>query len=430
MEKNTIIHGKSEEKLKQFPDNIFDSCATDPPYAIGFMNKHWDYQLPSVDLWKEVYRVLKPGAHMLVACGTRTQHRMVCNVEDAGFEVRDVITWHYGSGFPKSMDISKAIDKELGAEREVIGKQNYTVNDKRSGAYASQEATERDRLQLDITASATAEAKAMEGWGTAIKPATEFWTLVRKPLSENTIAANVLKHGTAGLNIDACRIAFENEEDEKSAVWGRGTDILGSNYVGGTHGNGKENIAPNNLGRFPANLVFSHSPECVYMGQATTKSSIGGQNRFSKNAFVRNEDPAIKNTGYGDENGLETIENWQCAHGCPVKMLNEQSGLLKSGQLNPLATEKQNDAVYGNYKQAIVNQFDANQGFASRFFYCAKASTDERNKGLEKLGLVNDHPTVKPVNLMRWLVKLITPKHGLLLDPFAGSGTTCIAAKL
>jgi hypothetical protein len=390
MEKNTIIHGKSEEKLKQFPDNIFDSCATDPPYAIGFMNKHWDYQLPSVDLWKEVYRVLKPGAHMLVACGTRTQHRMVCNVEDAGFEVRDVITWHYGSGFPKSMDISKAIDKELGAEREIIStgkpvKRMIPGSDQeKTGSWIKDNGRE---FIPTATASATAEAKAMEGWGTGIKPATEFWTLVRKPLAENTIAANVLKHGTAGLNIDACRIAFENEEDEKSAVWGRGTDILGSNYVGGTHGNGKENIAPNNLGRFPANLVFSHSPECVYIGQATTKSSVGGKNQFAKSTFVRNIHADKKNTGYGDENGLETIENWQCAHGCPVKMLNEQSGLLKSGQLNPLATEKQNDAVYGMCMEIIsrllLTSLTQTRGLHHGFFTAPKQARTKEIKDLK-----------------------------------------------
>lgn len=146
---NKILCGDSGELLKQLPENLFDSCVTDPPYAIGFMNKHWDYTIPSIDHWKEIYRVLKPGAHALVACGTRTQHRMVCNIEDGGFEIRDVICWHYGQGFPKSLDISKTIDRN--------------------------------------------EAEKWSGWGTGLKPATEFWTLCRKPYNLYSKRRNTMK---------------------------------------------------------------------------------------------------------------------------------------------------------------------------------------------------------------------------------------------
>ena len=225
MTEQKILCGNSLELLKTFPDNHFDAVVTDPPYGLSFMNKHWDYDVPTVELWREVLRVLKFGGHILVACGTRTQHRMAVNIEDAGFEIRDVITWHYGSGFPKSLDVSKAIDKAAGAERE-------------------------DREDNPITAP-TDEAKEWDGWGTALKPSTEFWTLARKPLSENTIAENVLKYGTGGINIDGCRVKTSDGGDRgrpphtPNKIFGNGE---GTNLTESEH---------NNLGRFPANLILA-----------------------------------------------------------------------------------------------------------------------------------------------------------------------------
>ena len=400
MDINKIITGRCEEVLKTFPDNFFDSCVTDPPYGISFMNKHWDYAIPPVSTWQEVYRVLKPGAHILVACGTRTQHRMAVNIEDAGFEIRDVISWIYGQGFPKSLDISKAIDKLNGVEREVIA-----VKETKSGGMARVNKANKDQgfrpnnynehgNTFEVTAPATDAAKQYDGYGTALKPATEFWTLARKPISEDTIAANVLKHGTGGLNIDACRIPFANEDDQQSAVWGRGTDILSGNYVGAQHGNGKENIEANPKGRFPANVVLDE-----FAG----------------------------------------------------KLLDEQSGQLTSGTLSGQIRSQAN--TYGTPTDD-PHFFAGDSGGASRFFYCAKAGRSERNKGLEKFQIKpllwssgsknagsfqhentnktsqNNHPTVKPIELMRWLIKLITPQKGIVLDPFAGSGSTCIGAKL
>jgi site-specific DNA-methyltransferase (adenine-specific) len=385
MELNKVYHGKMEKVLPVFPEDMIDSIIGDPPYGLSFMGKKWDYDVPSVDQWKEAYRVLKPGGYMLIACGTRTQHRMVVNIEDAGFEIRDVITWHYGSGFPKSLDISKAIDKLAGVERDIVG--TGTSNYK----------NDEGKIEFAITKATSDEAKEWEGWGTALKPATEFWTLCRKPLSEPTVAENVLKHGAGGINIDACRIEFVNEEDKKSAVWGRGTDILGGNYVGATHTSGKENIEPNAQGRFPANLILDE--------------------------FMAAE-------------------------------LDKQSGVLTSGHMDTISQGK-NYGIYGKYNGKKVYA-EGDTGGASRFFYIAKPSQYERNKGLKgrrarfmdesrKEGSAsgtnprnrgaetqreNFHPTVKPIELMRYLVKLITPKGGIVLDPFCGSGSTLIACKL
>ena len=182
----TICHGDSLEVLKTFPDNSIDSVVTDPPYGLSFMGKKWDYDVPAVELWKEVLRVLKPGGHALIACGTRTQHRMAVNIEDAGFEIRDVISWVYGSGFPKSLNIGKAIDKIQGSQREIIA----------TRVKSSQHGCKSDGVKhsggvLGSIVDYTRGTSPYEGWGTALKPAVEFFTLVRKPISEKNIAENV-----------------------------------------------------------------------------------------------------------------------------------------------------------------------------------------------------------------------------------------------
>ncbi|MFZ9048842.1 MAG: DNA methyltransferase, partial [Poseidonia sp.] len=196
---NQIICGDNVETLRTLPDACVDACVTDPPYGLAFMGKRWDYDVPSSEVWQEVLRVLKPGGHLLAFAGTRTQHRMAVRIEDAGFEIRDMIAWVYGSGFPKSLDVSKAIDKAAGAEREVVGKNQNDRNSKSSIVnFQNGSAT--------ITAPATEAAKQWAGWGTALKPALEPITVARAPLS-GTVAANVLEHGTGALNVDGCRVA-------------------------------------------------------------------------------------------------------------------------------------------------------------------------------------------------------------------------------
>jgi len=226
-----LLNGDCLEQMKQLPDNSVDSIVTDPPYGISFMAKKWDYGVPKVEVWKEAMRVLKHGGHALIACGTRTQHRMVVNIEDAGFEIRDVVSWIYGSGFPKSLNISKAIDKAAGVEfaakpAEGVG----FMNAEGKGGYNV------TQNQLTRKGKSTEEAKQWDGWGTALKPACEFFTLCRKPLSEKTVAANVLKWGTGGINIDGCRVGTEN-------------------------------------GRFPANLIHDGSQQVLELFPETNKDS-------------------------------------------------------------------------------------------------------------------------------------------------------------
>ena len=350
-----ICHGDSLEVLKTFPDNSIDSVVTDPPYGLSFMGKKWDYDVPAVELWKEVLRVLKPGGHALIACGTRTQHRMAVNIEDAGFEIRDVISWVYGSGFPKSLNIGKAIDQIQGNERRVIGndrsgaKRNYMRGDYKGGIY-------------DLTRGTS----PYEGWGTALKPAVEFFTLVRKPISEKNIAENVLKWGTGGINIDGCRV--EIPEGDTSGYW-----------------------------------------EQIKQGNAPN-----GIKALSKIVYEQGARPRI----YDSE---------------PPKD-------IPTGRFPANFIHDGSDEV----TELFLNN-------ASRFFYTAKASPSERIEGLEGMPLgeppasarskpaegrknalgeprANHHPTVKPLALMQYLIRLITPPDGVVLDCFAGSGTTGVAA--
>jgi DNA modification methylase len=363
MEINTIIHGDCFEVLKSYPDNFFDSIVTDPPYGISFMNRKWDYDIPTVELWKEVIRVLKPGGHALVACGTRTQHRMAVNLEDAGFEIRDIVSWVYGSGFPKSLNVGKAIDKLEGNEREVIGEKLFCRSE--SNCYAQDEWT---RQQAGKNIAITKGNSEWEGWGTALKPSVEFFTLCRKPLSEKTVAKNVLKWGTGAINIDDCRVDFLNEIDKKEACSLRPNYKLHNEkrvVFDCLNGKGTEKRG-NPQGRFPANFIYDGSDEVIELFPETKSGEIQGVKQKQK----------VTNVAYG-----------KFSH-------------------------------HSNYNP----HYKSNSGSASRFFYCAKASPSERNMDCE-----NKHPTVKPIKLMSYLVRLITPPDGVVLDCFGGSGTTAIA---
>ena len=347
-------------------DNSVDSIVTDPPYGLSFMGKKWDYDVPGEDIWRECLRVLKPGGHLLSFAGTRTQHRMACAIEDAGFEIRDMIAWVYGSGFPKSLDVSKAIDKAAGAEREVVG--SYRVGGTAAkGKHKGRVAADADEgtaagcfRDLDITTPATPDALRWQGWGTALKPALEPITVARKPLI-GTVAANVLAHGTGALNIDGCRVGT-------SDVLSFGSRELGDGIKYGKCKPTTEGVQ-NPQGRFPANLIHDGSDEVLALFPD------------SKGALA----PV-----YGKQG------NQKCHTG--------------------------DNGIYGHYEQRDTPMFPRNDtGSAARFFYCAKASRAERGEG-------NVHPTVKPLALMRYLVRLVTRKGGIVLDPFMGSGTTGVAA--
>jgi DNA modification methylase len=437
---NQLHLGDCLEVLKTLPENSVDSIVTDPPYGLsaapnsgkkstgGFMGKKWDYDVPSVEIWKECLRVLKPGGYLLAFAGTRTQHRMAVRIEDAGFEIRDMLAWVFGSGFPKSMDIGKCIDKKGGqnlswfidyvleaaeekniskkeltmlfpskngkptgwlwnkknsqgitleqyntlkdfldlpfdnieeAEREVIGKKNAGIGSGKTYAFTENNSVDKN-TEIDITAPATDEAKQWEGWGTALKPALEPITVARKPLSEKTVAENVLKWGTGGINIDACRISHNEPQKEttrkqRSAGWN--PDNCGFDSTKNTA------ASANQLGRFPANLIHDGSDEVV--GLFPDTKSQGHWSKTTTKGFGK----------FG--NGSSTYRG--------------------------------------------VGEKDKQGGSAARFFYCPKTSKKDRGEG-------NNHPTVKPTELMLYLIKLVTKPEGITLDPFMGSGSTGKAA--
>ena len=247
-----LIHGDCLEVLKGMPDNSVDSIVTDPPYGLSFMGKKWDYDVPEQAIWEECLRVLKPGGHLLAFAGTRTQHRMAVRIEDAGFEIRDMIAWVYGSGFPKSMDVSKAIDKAAGAVRGVVGfdAAKATQQTAKKGTQAYGDFNGQTGL---ITAPATESALQWQGWGTALKPALEPITVARKPF-KGTVAANVLEWGTGAINIDGCRVGTDGSLTNSSKPLAERNGFV-KGFVEGTETVIREQ------GRWPANLTHDGSDE-------------------------------------------------------------------------------------------------------------------------------------------------------------------------
>jgi len=391
-----VIHNDIISALADVPDNTYDAVLCDPPYGFSFMGKKWDYDVPGVELWREVLRVCKPGGHMVAFGGTRTYHRMTCAIEDAGFEIRDSIAaWVYASGFPKSLDVSKACDKAAGAEREVLG--TRTKAGAITGGRLHASSNEIGVVTtIAETAPATPLAEQWAGYGTALKPAWEPAILARKPL-ESTVAANVAKWGCGGLAIDACRIGTTDEEraviDRRSGA-GYGTQQC-------AHGGREdgERFTSNPQGRWPANVAMDEEAGAALDAQAGNRPSTPYRENEASGAVL----PLTKRTagGYSDDGG------------------------------------------------------------PSRFFYCAKVSTREREYGCENLalrsaaemtdsedgqarlesprsgagrggGARNHHPTLKPIALTRWLARLIMPPTAgaQLLVPFSGAGSEMIGALL
>jgi site-specific DNA-methyltransferase (adenine-specific) len=443
MSKTKLMLGDNIESLKKLPDNSVDSIVTDPPYGLSFMGKKWDHDVPSVDFWREVYRVLKPGGHVLSFGGTRTYHRMTVNIEDAGFEIRDQIMWLYGSGFPKSHNIGKAVDKLQGNEREVVGKlENY--QDKRGLNGQTENVMENAKPRIDI--DVTKGNSEYEGWGTALKPANEPICVARKPLSEKSVALNVLKWGTGGINIDGCRVGSEVRTTPVGSDDNRDDETLfGLNKT--THHERVETTE----GRFPANIIL----ECLCdevikgeKGERTTKET--NINNKEANWFRNAGGDKEERWSFNDKGDIHTNPM------CPCYIMDEQSGVSSSQKRTNF---KKDNTIWQDNTGEIDTMSGgfSDKGGASRFFYQAKVSKAERNmgldnfedkkvafratkggssgessKGMERFESIkkNNHPTVKPVNLMAYLCRLVTPPNGIVLDPYMGSGATGIAARL
>ena len=392
----TLYHGDCIEVMRGMADASVDAIVTDPPYGLEFMGKEWDapwklsgdvvddpvslggYQdpgggngytrsrirfgmgdMPGFQSWctewaTEALRVLKPGGHLLAFGGTRTWHRLACAVEDAGFEIRDSIAWMYGSGFPKSLDVSKAIDKGEGYWRGKAG--DVTTGNASMGRPNYERTPKGDPI--------TADAAAWQGWGTALKPAFEPIVVARKPLN-GTVAANVLAYGTGALNVDGCRIGGD---PDRASGWSKTGSKGGPNDAMSGDNYDRDPKPDNPAGRWPANVILDESQSAELDAQSGVSSSVQS---------VRLRAGAV-------------IGNGQ-THGTFIASRDNIGGFNDSGG-------------------------------ASRFFYTAKANTHERPR-IDG----SAHPTVKPLDLMRYLVRLITPPGGTVLEPFAGSGTTAEA---
>ena len=422
-------------------DEVFvDSIVTDPPYELGFMGRSWDSTGIAFqkETWELCFEVLKPGGHLLAFSGSRTYHRMAVAIEDAGFEIRDQVMWLYGSGFPKSMNVGKALDKKLGNERIKTGEKKTHSN---KGIKQSEQRTAigAGAFGQEVEEEVTVGTTEWEGWGTALKPAHEPLVLARKPISEKSIADNVLKHRTGGINIDECRVEgndakypdtnpdfrdqgrqskenmgidklsfgqTENVKRKKVVRKTRDENGVWTDDNSGMKAEGSEYADADPRGRFPSNIMHDGSDVVKDIFPNTKSSNVSRERKAG--------------TEFGQSSG------WN-------KHNNVDSGLMPA---------------YGDY------------GSASRYFYCAKTSKAERNQGLnnfpikqtqgggggigdykddvnsasgkfgsEKAPSKNVHPTVKPIKLMKYLCRLITPKGGTVLDPFMGSGSTGMAAK-
>jgi site-specific DNA-methyltransferase (adenine-specific) len=543
-----LLLGDCLDKLKELEDNSVDSIVTDPPYGLSFMGKQWDYDVPSVDIWKECLRVLKPGGHLLAFAGSRTYHRMAVRIEDAGFEIRDMISWLYGSGFPKSMDISKQIDKKFGKldEREVVGIKGLNSYKSKEDGYSRHKGLREDFDKVnELTSPATDEAKQWSGWGTALKPAHEPVVMARKPLEENTVVDNVLKWGTGGINIDESRIS--TDEDQRRPSKGGENGLNNTNTFKIRERTVEEQ--PKHEGRFPANLILDEEAGEMLDEQTGVLSSgfmKAGTARLmsdnpNKNTYGKWNPDTVANDTYGDSGGASRFfyspetdnindDIWQ--HPLNVStaqkslyqqeqvddfvaslvairdnredkqlrnmilpFMNEMQIVLKnttekditkiillgekfSQELQLTITEKLKEfpVKYVEIQKLInimmiiqnllsidgfVENITSNtilssmvlgdRGSLTRFKYCPKVSKSERNEGLDEFpfgeapatgrskpapGMIsaigqprqNIHPTVKPVDLMLYLIRLVTPKGGVTLDPFMGSGSSGKAA--
>ena len=382
IETNVIHTGDCFDVLDELPESSVHAVVTDPPYGLAFMGRDWDdfepkeYQSWCEEWAREVKRVLKPGGHLLAFSGNRTHHRLFTGVEDAGFEIRDTVTWHYGSGFPKAGDISKTIDKRADAER-TEGKRVWRGGERQGGDWSNSDRRGEGTTEKVIyDEPATDAAKKWDGWKTALKPATEFVVMARKPFDGATVDC-VLEHGTGALNIDGTRVGEDVDTSRPAGDMGDTQEKYG--HYEGNQTNGSETG-----GRYPANVVLDPAAAewldrevgALDAGARTPQSSTG---RNTSDAPTHNDPDERIETDAGGPSRYYKTHEWR-------------------------DTDRE----------------------MQRLYYTSKASKAERTLDGR---IANAHPTVKPQDLMEWLVRLVTREGQTVLDPFAGTGTTCAAAK-
>lgn len=415
----TVFNGSNLDVLPELIKSgvKVDAIITDPPYEIAFMGKKWDNTgiAYNTDLWKLCLEILKPGGYLLAFGATRTYHRLAVAIEDAGFEIRDTLAWIYGSGFPKSKDISKELDKRAGETRPVIGTTKSGGFKRIMSNNVEQGFRPNDYYEETGNSFTSSDpicdlAKKWKGWGSALKPAMEPIVFARKPLEEKTLTDNVIKHGTGAINIDACRIPLQDGETISVGFntpgninegWDRPwmhDEQKWSDYKDKSVNNA------NTLGRWPANIIHDGSEEVMNeFDKYGNKKSGSNCIRTQEGFFGACDD---KHSGLGKAGDIQTTYGDEGSVGRYFKNINEEQ--RGSGGFWKESSGKPCGPTYNDI------------GSNSRFFYSAKASSEDRAG--------SKHPTVKPIALMQYLCKLVTPKNGVVLDIFAGSGTTGEAA--
>ena len=416
-----ILEGDCVEVMRGMDDESVDAIVTDPPYGLGFMGKAWDDLPPGLEWAEECLRVLKPGGHLLAFGGSRTYHRLAVAVEDAGFEVRDQMMWLYGSGFPKSLDVSKAIDKAtVGVKVVGQGRAGKTA----LGQSSSWNHTNEPH-RFDITEPNSPDAKKWSGWGTALKPAHEPIVVARKPLV-GTVAENVLRFGTGALNVDGCRIVHRCDDDlTQSLAKNPGRE---DRVTSGVYGAARPQQSVNSAGRWPANLILDEEAAALLDEQSGTlsspnpyaKSFAGFQSQYVGAAAKESE---LQSVEYGDTGGASRF--FYCAKAGKAERNAGLDGFeeRESRGYQPLAQRCREcgcTSVNGNASDLGIPKMQCGHPDTAIEFVEPKNTPTARNI----------HPTVKPISLMAYLVRLVTPPNGTVLDPFLGSGTTGCAAAL
>lgn len=488
-----VLHSEALEALREFPDNAVDALICDPPAGIGWMNRSWDcfrrkenpedvgrdnvfgrtsrtsphskgesdrdrFVAFLSEIMREVYRVLKPGAHGVVWAHSTTSHWTALALEEAGFEVKECIFHVHAQGMPKALNVGLDIDRVLGVNPRVVGDKPWKNQDIRSGSLVGG----REHEQLQVKEPTSLEGRQWNGWFSGIKPAVECWWLIQKPISEKNIALNVLKWGVGALNVGATSVAraaddvpgwHESGADGSAGYQGEETFRIREMSA--------EEIAARRAGkgRFTPNLVLSHHPLCVRVGTHKVKGCPAVVIQGGKDGGgydVGSGDGTRRGVfeGYGDADGMEEVALYACVPGCAVRELDRQSGMRKSGRMKAATKRSNREGFTGLTPVQTGLETIGDEGGASRFYpqfiFCPKASKSEKEAGLDDLepailnrvnpgGLEreerfkpverkNNHSTCKPLALMRWLCRLVCPQDGVILDPFLGSGTTGAAA--